>query len=163
MENINQEQKADLVAIAEELSETNDHLGTLSEQINDYESTIETFQVKSKVLQNKINHIETESENKISRLKIDNIEQRKTLMVILNEAEESNEFSITLNSRLMGFQEKINELEYENAQYKSTINELGDENINKNTSRITMKNDIYDLNGIISKLNSKIENYEGTI
>ncbi len=73
------------------------------------------------------------------------------MIEILNEADESNEFTVDLNSRLMVFQEKIDKLEYENAQYKSTISELGGENINKNTSLITMKNDIDRLNEIISK------------
>ena len=84
-------------------------------------------------------------------------------MGILNETEESNEFTVALNSRLVSFQEKIDELEYENSQYKITINELGDENINKNTSLMTMKNNIDEQNELVIKLNSKIENYEGTI
>ena len=69
LENINQEQKAELVSITEELSKTNDHLGILSEQINDYEFTIKTLRGESKLFENKINHIETEKmeyENEIT-------------------------------------------------------------------------------------------------
>lgn len=55
----------------EELSETNDHLGILSEQINDYEFIIEALQGESKLLQNKINHIETE------KIESENEEMRK--------------------------------------------------------------------------------------
>ncbi len=163
---LNQEQKAELIATINDLIGTNKLVGTLSEQIQDYESTIKSLKDESVLFKNKINYVEGEKieyQNRISQLEIENIDQRKTLFGIMNDAQESNEFASALNSRLSNFQEIMNKLENENAQYKSTIHELENENIEKNISLITMKNNIDDLNGLVEQLNSKVTNYENTI
>jgi len=166
LEEINQEQKVDLITVTNDLTETNKLVGMLSEQIQGYESTIKSLNDESVLFQNKIRLVEgekTEYQDKISQLELEKTEQRKTLFGIMNDAEESNEFATTLNSRLTNLQEIINKLENENIQYKSTIHELGSENIEKNISLITMKNNIDDLNNFVEQLNSKIGNYENTI
>jgi len=166
LEGLNQEQKADLIRVTNDLTKTNKIVGMLSDQIQDYESTIKSLKDESVFFQNKINYVEgekTEYQDRISQLELEKIEQRKTLFGIMNEAEESSEFASALNSRLSNFQEIMNNLENENAQYKSTIYELESENIEKNKSLITMKNDVDDLNSLVGQLNSKITNYENTI
>jgi len=166
LESLNQEQKANLIQVTNDLTKTNKLVGTLSDQIQDYEITIKSLKDESILFQNNIMHIQgenTEYQDKISQLELENVAQRKTLFEIMNDAQESNDFASTLNSRLTNFQEIMDKLENENIQYKSTIHELESENIEKNTSLITMKNDIDDLNGLVKQLNSKIENYENTI
>jgi len=166
LEDLNNEQKADLIAVTNDLTETNKIVGMLSDQIHDYESTIKSLKDESVLFQNKINYVEeenTEYQNRISQLELENIEQRKTLFGIMNDAQESTEFASALNSRLTNFQEIMDKLENENTQYKSTMYELENENIEKNISIITMKNDIDDLDSLVEQLNSKITNYKNTI
>ncbi len=166
LEDLSQNQKAVLITTINDLIITNKLVGTLSEQIQGYESTIKSLKDESVLFKNKINYVEGEKieyKNRISQLELENIDQRKTLLGIMNDAQESNEFTSALNSRLSNFQEIMNKLENENAQYKSTIHELESENIEKNISLITMKNNIDDLNGLLGQLNSKITNYENTI
>lgn len=166
LEGINEGQKIELIAATNDLIESNKIVGMLSEQIQDYESTIKSFEKESVLYQNKIKQIGSEKieyQEKISQLELENTEQRKTLIGIMNESQESNEFTSILNSRLVDFQEIVNKLENENVQYKSTIYELENENIAKNTSLITMKNDIDELKDMAERLNSKIVNYENTI
>ena len=145
LEDINQEQKAELIAAINDLTKINKLVGTLSTQIHDYESTIKSLNDESVLFKNKINYIDGEKieyQDRISQLKLENIEQRKILLGIMNDAQESNEFASALNSRLSDFQEIMNILENENALYKSTIHELENENIEKNISLITMKNNL---------------------
>jgi len=166
LEGLNQKQKADLITITNDLIETNKLVGTFSNQIQDNESIMKFLKEESTLFQNKINLIEAEKiehQDRISQLELENVEQRKTLFGIMNDAQESNEFTSVLNSRLTDFQKTIDKLEYENTQYKSTIYELQNENVEKNTSLITMKNSIDDLNSLVKQLNSKITSYEGTI
>ena len=166
LEGLNQEQKVELVTVINDLTKTNKLVGTLSNQIHDYESTVKSLKDESALYKNKINYIEGENieyQDKISQLKLENIEQRKTLFGIMDDAQESNEFASALNSRLIYFQEIINKLESENIQYKSTVHELESENIDKNKSLITIKNNIDELKGLVEQLNSKITNYENTI
>ena len=166
LEGLNQEQKASLIAVTNDLTKTNKLVGMLSNQIQDYESTIKSLKDESVLFQNKINYVEgekTKYQDRILQLELENVEQRKTLFGIMNDAQESNEFASALNSRLTNFQEIMNKLENENIQYKSTIHELESENIEKNMSLITMKNDIDDLIDLVSQLNSKITNYENTV
>jgi len=166
LEGINEKQKAELAFLANDLIETNKIVGSLSQEIKDYKTTVKILKDDSKTLQNRISSFEAEKANykdKISQLELENKEQRNTLMGIMNEAEESSEFATILNSKLTEIQKIMNNLENENKQYKSIIKELEDESIEKNTSLISMKNNIDELNNIITKLNSKISNHENTI
>jgi len=166
LEGLNQDQKADLIRVTNDLTETNKIVGMLSDQIHDYKSTIKSLKNESVFFQNKINNIEgkkTEYQDRISQLELENIEQRKTLFEIMNDADESNDFASALNSRLSDYKKIMDKLENENAQYQFAIRELESENIEKNTSLITMKNDVDDLNSLVEQLNSKITKYENTI
>ena len=166
LEGINKEQKAELISLTNELAETNKIVGTLSEQIQGYESKIQSLNDESTVYKNKISKVEAEKsqyQDKITKLEQENIEQRKTIIGIMNDAQESTEFASVLNSRMVSFQETIDRLEAENSNYKSRIFELENENGEKNTSLITMKNEIDDLNQLVSNLNSKLETYQNTI
>jgi len=166
LEGINEKQKEELAFLANDLIETNKIVGTLSQEIQDYKNTVKLLNDNNRVLENKINSFEVEKANykdKISKLELENKEQRNTLMGIMNEAEESSEFATILNSKLTEIQKIMNNLEDENKQYKSIIKELEDESIEKNTSLMSMKNNIDELNKVISKLNSKISSHEDTI
>jgi len=166
LEGISQEQKEELISVTNELIEASKLLDILSSQIYDYESTIKSLKDESILFQNKINYVEDEKtayQDRISQLEIEKIEQRKTLFGIINDAEESNKFATTLNSRLSNFQETIDYLENENTQYQSAIHELENENIEKNISLIKIKNDVDSLNDVVTQLNSKITNYEKNI
>ena len=166
LENLNQEQKSELVTTTTELVNAKMTIEGFSTQIQDYESKIGVLEDEKSQYQNRINQLgiqNTEYENKISELESVNIEQRKTLMGIMNEAEESNEFTTVLNSRLSEFQKIVQELEDENKQYKGIILELENLNTEKNTSLISMKSEFDKLNQLVNELNSKVNKYENTI
>ena len=166
LENLNEEQKSELVTITTELANAKMTIEGFAAQIQDYESKIGLLEDEKSQYQNKLSQLgvqNTEYENKISELESTNIEQRKTLMGIMNDAEESNEFATVLNSRLSEFQKIVRELEDENQQYKETILELENKNTEKNTSLISMKNEFDKLNQLVNDLNSKVDKYENTI
>jgi chromosome segregation ATPase len=166
LEVLSEEQKKEITLVTNDLIETNKIVGVLSEQIQEYELTVKSLNGESKSLQNKIKGYEAENSNyrdKISQLELENKEQRSTLMGIMDETQESNEFASILNSKLTGIQEIMSNLEDENTQYKSIIRDLENESIEKNTSLMSMKNNIDELNEIVSKLNSKISSHENVI
>ena len=166
LEGLNQEQKQELISVTNDLTNSRKRAESLSEQLQAHESTIKSLKEDSKIYQNKLKQVESEKQefkDKISQLEQENIEQRKTIIEIMNDAQESNDFATTLNSRLSGYQEVIDRLESENEQYKSRIHELEGENLEKNTSLISMKKDVNRLNELVTNLNSKISNYQTTI
>ncbi|KFM19436.1 Matrixin domain containing protein [Marine Group I thaumarchaeote SCGC AAA799-P11] len=166
LENLNQEQKSELASITSELANANNAIERFATQIQDYETKIGSLEDENSKYQNKINQLgskNTEYENKIAELESTNIEQRETLIGIMNDAEESNEFATVLNSRLSEFQKVIKQLEDENQQYKDTILELEEQNTEKNTSLISMKSEFDKLNQLANDLNSKVNKYENTI